>query len=358
MSGGVDSSVAACLLAERGYRVIGLTMRLFCYSDKPSREKACCNTQAIADARSVCDTIGATHYVIGGEQEFKRDVIRRFVGSYLAGETPNPCVDCNTYIKFNYLLRKALSLEVDYLATGHYVRLDREHGAPRLLRGLDPGKDQSYFLWGIPRGALERLMFPLGEFRKPEVRAMAARYDLMVKEKVESQEICFVENDSVEEFIREFNAEERGEAPAPASTLPGPVVDGSGKVVGEHRGSAFYTIGQRKGLGISLGRPAYVVRIDTASNEIEVGWGDDLSSTSLTASRINALSDLPAEPFRAGVQIRYRHTPVGGLVTPDGDGSLRVAMDEPQRAVTRGQSVVFYDGDHVLGGAVITGAEA
>lgn len=358
MSGGVDSSAAAGLLAGRGYRVIGLTMRLFCYSESSHREKSCCNTQAIADARGVCDRIGAPHYVIGSEKEFKRDVIQRFVDSYLTGSTPNPCADCNTFIKFKFLLHRAVSLGADYLATGHYVRLGERGGRPCLNRGADSEKDQSYFLWGIPRGALDRLLFPLGEYFKPDVREMAGKLGLAVREKVESQEICFVENDSVEEFIRDYTATSGEHQTGSPSMMPGPVVDSSGEVVGEHRGSAFYTIGQRKGLGVSLGRPVYITRIDTENNVVEVGEGEELESIRFSASQVNYLAD-PEEgdSFRAGIQIRYRHKPVMGTVRRTGRYEVDVKLDIPQRAVTRGQSVVFYDGDTVLGGGVISGTE-
>jgi len=355
MSGGVDSSTAAALLASRGYRVIGLTMRLFCYSDRQTSEKSCCNTQAIADARAVCERIGAPHYVIGGEKEFKRDVISRFVDSYLTGSTPNPCVDCNSFIKFKMLMYKALNIGADYLATGHYVRIGAHNGSPALLRGLDRDKDQSYFLWGIPRSSLNRLLFPLGEYNKGQVRALAGEYGLEVREKVESQEVCFVENDDLEAFIRQSAAERVEGDETPLSTRPGPVLDSSGKVVGEHRGSAFYTIGQRKGLGVSLGRPVYVTRIDTASNVVVVGDDNELGSNLLEAEQVNFLADPPDSNFKAGVQIRYRHNPVPATVEHTGNYSVRVRFETPQRAVARGQSVVFYDNEVLLGGGVING---
>ncbi len=356
LSGGVDSSVAAVLLAGHGFSVIGLTLRLFCYSAKQTSAKSCCNTQAIADARGVCDHLGVPHYVIDGEQEFERDVISRFVAGYLAGETPNPCVDCNSFIKFNLLLRKALSLGAAYLATGHYVRLGEHGGRPCLRRGLDSGKDQSYFLWGIPRGALDKLLFPLGGFSKPEVRALAAKYALAVGDKVESQEVCFVENDSLEHFIRDYTESGEGGGKNPLSTKPGPVLDSLGREVGTHRGSAFYTIGQRKGLGVALGKPVYVTRIDTRRNVVVVGDDEQLHSGWLTAREVNMLADiLPAtNRFRAGVQIRYRHQPVMAAVEWTGESTVRVELEQPQRSVARGQSVVFYDGDLVLGGGVIS----
>jgi tRNA-uridine 2-sulfurtransferase len=354
MSGGVDSSVAAALLVERGFNVIGLTMRLFCYSETQQSPKSCCNTQAIADARSVCEQLGVPHYVIDCEQEFERDVISRFVASYLAGQTPNPCVDCNSFIKFDFLLRKAVSLGADYLATGHYVRLGERGGDACLLRGVDSRKDQSYFLWGIARGALDKLLFPLGDYSKPDVRELAGKYAMAAREKAESQEICFVENDSVEQFIRSYTESRESGERIPESTKSGTVFDTEGREVGRHRGSAFYTIGQRKGLGVALGRPVYVTRIDTERNVIVVGDGQELNSGWLTAGEVNILADIPKDRFRCYIQIRYNHRPVMAEVVWTGSKAVRIEMEQPQRSVTKGQSVVFYDGELVLGGAVIS----
>jgi tRNA-uridine 2-sulfurtransferase len=354
MSGGVDSSVAAAMLAGRGFNVIGLTMRLFCYSETQQSAKSCCNIQAIADARGVCEQLGVPHYVIDCGQEFERDVISRFVASYLAGQTPNPCVDCNSFIKFDFLLRKAVALGADYLATGHYVRLAERGGRPCLLRGVDSGKDQSYFLWGIGRAALEKLLFPLGDYSKPEVRGLAEKYEIAAREKAESQEICFVENDSVEQFIRAYTESLESGGQSPVSTKPGPVLDSEGREVGRHRGSAFYTIGQRKGLGVALGRPVYVTRIDTEHNVIVVGDVQELNSGWLIAGDVNILADIPEDRFRSSVQIRYRQRPVMAEVERTGKNTVRVELEQPQRSVARGQSVVFYDGDLVLGGAVIS----
>ncbi len=354
MSGGVDSSVTAALLAERGFDVIGLTMRLFCYSEQRQSAKSCCNIQAIADARGVCEQLGVPHYVIDCESEFGRNVISRFVASYLAGQTPNPCVDCNSFIKFDFLLRKAVSLGADYLATGHYVRLGERAGLPCLQRGVDNAKDQSYFLWGIARGALDMLQFPLGTFSKPQVRELAGKYGLAAREKAESQEVCFVENDSVESFIRAYTGAPEGSGQGPENTRPGPVLDSRGREVGRHGGSAFYTIGQRKGLGVALGRPVYVTRIDTQRNVIVVGDGQELNSDWLTAGELNMLADVPDDRFSSSVQIRYRGRPVMAEVERTGESTVRVEMEQPQRSVARGQSVVFYDGELVLGGAVIS----
>ena len=352
MSGGVDSSVAAALLRERGYGMVGLTMRLFCYSEKNLSEKSCCNLKAIADARDVCEKIGAAHYVIDCEEIFEKEVIRRFVQSYLSGLTPNPCVDCNSHIKFGYLLNKARKLGAQFLATGHYVRL-LNPGDPALARGLDPDKDQSYFLWGLTRGDLSSLIFPLGELKKIEVRKLARKYALAVAHRTESQEVCFVESYSVEEFIRAYlDSQIAGARPHP-NIQPGPLVDSQGRKLGDHRGAAFYTIGQRKGLGVALGRPGYVTRIDASTNTVVVGRDSELMADRLEAGLVNYLVDSPEGPFKAQVKVRYRHTAVPATVTPQPENRVTVRMERAQRAVTPGQSVVFYDGDIVLGGAVI-----
>lgn len=358
MSGGVDSSVAAALLKAQGYEVVGLTMRLFCYGEKNLTEKSCCSLKAIADAREVCERIGAAHYVVDCEGVFDKAVIRRFVESYLNGLTPNPCVDCNSYIKFGYLLEKARKLGARFLATGHYVRLLRQENSlpqemPLLARGLDPDKDQSYFLWGIPRHSLSSLLFPLGELRKAEVRKIARKYGLAVSHKTESQEVCFVESSSVEEFIRNYRDLEESSELAHPNTQPGPLVDRQGRKLGIHRGSAFYTIGQRKGLGVALGRPTYVTSIDPSTNTVMVGENADLMTDRLEASGANYLIGPPKRPFEARVKVRYRHTAVPAIVTPEPENRVAVRMERPQRAVTPGQSVVFYDGEIVLGGAVI-----
>lgn len=358
MSGGVDSSVAAAMLKEQGYEVLGLTMRLFCYGEKNLSEKSCCNLKAIADARAVCEKIGAAYYVLDCEEVFEKEVIRRFVDSYLSGLTPNPCVDCNSYIKFAYLLNKARKLGAQFLATGHYVRLlkpdnSQRQGIPLLARGFDPDKDQSYFLWSIPRGVLSSLLFPLGELRKAEVRKFARKYGLAVSRKKESQEICFVEPSSVEEFVRNYrDLENRSPRPHP-NMEPGPLVDSQGRKLGNHRGSAFYTIGQRKRLGVALGRPTYVTSIDASTNTVVVGENADLMTDRLKATGVNYLVDPQKRAFKARVKVRYRHTAVPATVTPESEKRITVRMELPQRAVTPGQSVVFYDGEVVLGGAVI-----
>jgi len=358
MSGGVDSSVAAAMLKEQGYDVFGMTMRLFCYGEKPLSEKSCCSLKAIADARAVCERIGAAHYVVDCEEVFEKEVIRRFVESYLSGLTPNPCVDCNSYIKFAYLLNKACKLGAQFLATGHYVRLlkpdnSQRQSIPLLASGFDPDKDQSYFLWGIPRRVLSSLLFPLGELRKAEVRKLAQKYGLAVSRKTESQEVCFVESSSVEEFVRNYGDLEKGSDWPHPNTQPGPLVDSQGRKLGNHRGSAFYTIGQRKRLGVALGRPTYVTSIDASTNTVVVGEKANLMTDTLEAAGVNYLVDPPKKPFEAQVKVRYRHTAVPAIVTPEPEKKITIRMERPQRAVTPGQSVVFYNGEVVLGGAVI-----
>ncbi len=362
MSGGVDSSVAACLLSRKGYRVIGLTMRLFCYADAETTDRSCCNLKALDDARAVCRKIGAPHYVLDCEQEFSRTVIDRFVEHYLAGRTPNPCVDCNSSVKFTYLLERALSIGAGYLATGHYVRRLQQQpgdGPPFLARGLDPEKDQSYFLWGIERQSLSSLLFPLGDFRKGEVRKIAAEdFNLRVSQKQESQEVCFIGSGSVSSFLREYSKSAGGKRPGGLhpNMCPGPLVDTRGSKLGEHRGCAFYTVGQRRGLDVSLGKPAYVTAIDAATNTVVLGDADQLLADLVEAGAANYLTDLPTEPFRAQVQVRYRQKPVPALVSPEPDSRVRVRLDSSVRAITPGQSLVFYDGEILLGGAVIEAA--
>lgn len=352
MSGGVDSSVTAALLAQAGHPVLGLTLRLF-----DGREGSPCRSlQAIEDARAVCDRLGLPHQVVDGRERFARAVVDGFVGSYLTGRTPNPCVDCNRAIKFGLLLERARELGARFLATGHYVELlppldpDRDP-TPRLAAGRDPAKDQSYFLWRIRREALPYLCFPLGGYRKPEVRALAERFELPVRHRPESQEACFLEDRRLEEFIRE--RAQSGAEPHP-TLRPGPILDREGRVIGAHRGSACYTVGQRQGLGLALGRPVYVIAVRGADNAVVVGEDQDLLADRLEVSGVNYLTTPPEGGFRAQVKVRYRSAPVGATIHPSatGEGAL-LELDQPRRAVTPGQSAVFYDGPVLLGGGVI-----
>lgn len=359
MSGGVDSSVAACLLAERGCKVIGLTMKMFCYSESEPGERSCCNIDSIADARSVCDSLGIPHYVLDGAVPFREQVIEPFIREYLAGRTPNPCVDCNAFVKFPIALSRARALGANCLATGHYARLlsppqpDDGGGTQIVLaRGLDSAKDQSYFLWGLSQQDLRFHAFPVGGLDKTTVRMIASRTGLRVSQKKESQEVCFVGRDSVEEYIRRM----RGQESLPGMN-PGPLLDESGRRIGTHRGAAFYTIGQRRGVGAALGYPAYVIAVDTVTNTVVVGGQERLLSGAFLVRRLNYLVPPPERAFEALISIRYRHKPVPGRVEQLGPEQARVTLDKVQRAVTPGQSAVFYSDRIILGGGVIDSVE-
>ncbi len=360
MSGGVDSSAAAAILKEAGHELVGFTMQLWNQrrgltvdehgEALPSR---CCSLDDVYDARRVAEELGFPFYVLNLEQDFERDVVAPFVNSYLEGETPIPCVACNSRLKFASLDRLARSLGCDKVATGHYarVRFDEATGRHQLLRGADVRKDQSYFLWELTQEQLGHAMFPLGEMSKGEVREVARRYALAVAEKEESQEICFVPDGDYAGFIdRYLEAEGR----QPHAPQPGELVDTRGEVLGEHNGIHRYTVGQRRGIGISRPLPLYVVRIDADENRVVVGEADELLNTEFMAGGVNwiASDEFPSD-VRADVRVRYRHTAAPATITPTGNQRVRVHFDEPQRAITPGQSTVFYRGDEVLGGGWI-----
>jgi tRNA-specific 2-thiouridylase len=360
MSGGVDSSAAAAILKEQGHDLVGFTMQLWNQrrginvdengDPLPSR---CCSLDDVYDARRVAEELGFPFYVLNLEREFERDVVQPFVDSYLNGETPIPCVSCNSRLKFASLDRLAASLGCDKVATGHYARVefDARSKRYRLLRGRNLQKDQSYFLWELTQEQLSRAMFPLGEMSKPEVREVAREHSLAIAEKAESQEICFVPDGNYAGFIdRYLEAEET------AYRLPGAgeIVDTAGEVIGHHTGIHHYTIGQRRGIGIAAGRPLYVIGIDAKTNQVVVGEEGQLASREFTAAGVNWIaSDKPASPVSADVRMRYRHTAAPATITPLGDNRVRVNFDEPQRAITPGQATVFYRDDEVLGGAWI-----
>ncbi len=353
MSGGVDSSVAAALLKEKGYDVIGVTMQIWprLAPEEEVRRGGCCSLAAVEDARKVADRIGIPYYVMNFGGVFKERVIDYFIEEYARGKTPNPCIACNFYVKWGALLRKALGLGAKYVATGHYARIDYDPSLGRYLlyRGLDPEKDQSYALYGLTQDQLAHTLFPLGPYTKKEVRARAGKLGLVVAEKPESQEICFVTGDDYHSFLREF---------IPDKIEPGPILNTSGEVVGRHRGIPFYTIGQRRGLGLSMGEPVYVVDIKADENVIVVGTKEEVYSRGLYAAEVNFI---PFERLngekRVQAQIRYRAPAVPARIVPaggeNGEELVKVLFDEPQRAVTPGQSVVFYEGDLVLGGGII-----
>ncbi|PWB73520.1 tRNA 2-thiouridine(34) synthase MnmA [candidate division GN15 bacterium] len=352
MSGGVDSSVAALLLKEEGYTVIGAHMKLWDYVDVGGdihKDGRCCTIDSITDCRFVCDAIGAPFYVLNLSAEFRETVIENFVSEYRAGRTPNPCVRCNSEVKWDAFLKKADELGCEYIATGHYAFIERgEEGTYRIRKGVDQTRDQSYVLWGVSQDALKRTLMPLGRLLKSEVREIAARHGLRTATKPESREICFVADDDYRRFLSEYEAH-RGR-----SFEPGDIVGEDGSVLGRHNGTAFYTIGQRKGLGVTSPRPLYVQRIDVGSNQVIVGEEDSLYRGELLAERINWTGKKPtADTFDAEVKIRYLHAPARARLVPLTAHSARVIFVEKQRAVTPGQSVVFYDGDVVLGGGLI-----
>ena len=348
MSGGVDSSVAAALLVEHGHRVIGVTMKTFCYSEKEGPSQTCCGLDGIMDARRVADRLGIPHYVFDVEKDFTRDVIDDFVAEYAAGRTPNPCVRCNGNTKFRDLLKRGAALGCDAISTGHYARMGTDaEGNPALLRGLDRNKDQAYFLWGLPKEILPRLLFPLGELTKPEVRARARELGLSTAEKPESQEICFVPTGNYVDVLEERLP---GDHPALAG---GRVVTPSGEVVGEHDGYARFTVGQRKGLGGGHGRKLYVLGSRPATREVVVGSWDELHREQMSVAEMNWLSVPPRAGERVSVQIRHRAPAAEAEVVRVAAGDVVVRFSEPQRAAAPGQSAVVFAGDRVLGGGRI-----
>jgi tRNA-specific 2-thiouridylase len=352
MSGGVDSSVAAALLVEQGHRVIGVTMKTFCYSEAEGNGpgKSCCGLDGIMDARSVADRLGIPHYVFDVEREFTRDVIDDFVQEYAAGRTPNPCVRCNGNTKFRDLLRRGAMLGCDAIATGHYARMGTDaDGRAVLLRGVDAKKDQSYFLWALPPEILPKLMFPLGELTKPEVREKARELGLTTAEKPESMEICFVPTGDYVDVL------EKRLMPGHAALEPGKLVTTSGEVIGDHAGYARYTVGQRKGLPGGRGLPLYVLGSRPDTREVVVGSLAELERDDVVIAELNWLARVPEVGAGIQVQIRSRASAVPATVRALTDGAIELALDVPQRAVTPGQSAVLFDGEVVLGGGRIAG---
>lgn len=351
MSGGVDSSVAAALLAEQGHQLVGATMKTFCYQEEAGPSRTCCGLDGIMDARRVADALGIPHYVFDVEEEFTRDVIDDFVSEYARGRTPNPCVRCNSNTKFRDLLRRGELLGCDTVASGHYVRAGVVDGEAALFRGRDPAKDQSYFLWGLPRALLPRLRFPLGELTKPEVRARARELRLATAAKPESQEICFVPTGDYRDLLR------RKLGGRHDALRPGDLVDTRGRVVGRHQGYASFTVGQRRGLGGGFDQRLYVVEIRPDTREVVVGAREALECRGLRVAELNWLAEEPpADGTVVHAQLRYRAPAVPGRVHHDGD-SLTLELEEPVLAVTPGQSAVFFDeSERILGGGRIATA--
>jgi tRNA-specific 2-thiouridylase len=350
MSGGVDSSVAAYLLKQQGYEVIGLFMRTGVHADKThtsGHKRGCCSAEDAGDARHVADLLDIPFYAVDFEQEFGQ-IMDYFTDEYLAGRTPNPCVVCNNWLKFGKLWVYGQQMDADYVATGHYARIKPGADGPQLHSAVDPAKDQSYVLAGIGRQLLERILFPIGELSKDRVRQFARLAGLQVAEKPDSVEICFVPDGDHGSFIRRRRPQER---------VPGNIVDPMGKVLAKHAGIENFTIGQRKGLGFAAGSRRYVLSIVPHDNTVVVGNKEDLLSPGLIASRVNWLCEPPAGALRCLAKIRYRHAASLAVVTPGDDDTVRVAFDEPQTAITPGQAVAFYDGSRVLGGGWIHRAE-
>jgi tRNA-specific 2-thiouridylase len=348
MSGGVDSAVAAGLLVREGYEVIGITMRLWTLDDAnaPVGKKRCCSVEDVDDARHAADVLGIPHYVLNMEREFQERVVDYFVAEYGRGRTPNPCLACNEHVKFRALLDRAVAFEADYLATGHYARIDRAGDRYRLLRAIDDQKDQSYVLYTLGQAELARTLFPVGGHAKPAIRELAREMGLPVADKPDSADICFVPDGDYKSFVR-----------ARLPQTAGVTRDCEGNIVAAHDGIAGFTIGQRKGLGAALGERRFVTGIDAASNVVTVGGEDDLMSGGLIAEGVNWIGGTPDPPLRCAAKIRYRTPAADATVTPLGDGGVRVAFDQRQRAITPGQAAVFYDGDEVLGGGAILRAE-
>ena len=346
MSGGVDSSVAAALLVQQGYEVVGATMKLFCHGDDVP-DRPCCSLDSVNDARRVCEQLGVPHYVINLETRFGHDVIDDFVSEYARGRTPIPCVRCNTFTKFRDLVRKADSIDARWIATGHYARM--VDGA--LHRGRDDNKDQTYFLWGIDRDVQARMLLPVGDSTKAETRGLARSLGLsVVADKPESQEICFVPDGDYMKILRGRLASD-----SPALTK-GPILTTDGRHVGDHQGFAGYTIGQRRGLPGGFRIPMYVVGIRPADRAVVIGPREDLLGRGVIAKEVNWLSDEPPAGSAVSVRVRHRAPLARGELIRSEQGEIEIALDEPVSAITPGQSIVLYDGDRVMGGGFIEAA--
>jgi len=352
MSGGVDSSVTALLLKEQGHNVVGAHMKLWDYAEVGAdvyRDGRCCSLDAVNDCRAICGSIDAPFYVLNLSRQFRSEVIDNFVSEYKAGRTPNPCVRCNTRVKWQPFLQKAREIGCDFIATGHYARIERgQNGCHLIRKGVDDTRDQSYFLWGLNQEMLARTLMPLGSLCKTEVREIARRHGLRTSEKKESREICFVADDDYHRFLREWDNKHD------TAAQPGEIVDESGRVLGRHDGAAYYTIGQRRGLGIAHPTPLYVLDIDAANNQVIVGDDASLYRDDMVVDHLNWIAGPPpSNPIDIHTKIRYQHPPAKGQLATLTDHSVRVTFEEKQRAITPGQSAVFYDDDLLLGGGVI-----
>ena len=347
MSGGVDSSVAAAILKEEGYQVIGVTMQIWPSDKHVDRFGGCCGLGAIEDAKRVAYQLGIPHYVMDFRDVFSQKVIADFCREYSLGRTPNPCIRCNQYIKFGALLERAKELDANFLATGHHVRIEQDETSGRYLlkKGIDWHKDQSYFLYTLTQEQLEHALLPIGNFTKERVREIARELEIPAAARPESQEICFIPDDDYPKFLKEC---------IPQAVKPGPILDSEGGTLGKHRGILFYTIGQRKGLGLSTKEPLYVTDIIQERNTIVVGGKEGVYGIELIASRLNWISQTKLkQPITTKAKIRYLHNEAEAEITPIDEDKVHVRFKEPQMAITPGQAVVFYDEDTVIGGGTI-----
>jgi len=346
MSGGVDSAMAALLLQQQGYDCVGCTMKLYNNEDAGvDRSKTCCAADDVQDARAMCLRMGIPYYVFNFTYDFRREIIDRFVRCYECGQTPNPCIDCNKYMKFGKLYERAALLDCDVIATGHYARIEERGGVYLLKKAVDETKDQSYVLYSLTQAQLRRTVFPLGSLRKSEVRVMAAEAGLEAAQKPDSQDICFVPDGDYAKIVTLHSGRE---------PEPGPFVNMKGERIGTHRGIIHYTIGQRRGLGIAAERPLYVVSVEPETNTVVLGYNEDLFRREVLVRDFNWCAGIaPEGAFRCSAKIRYRHPEQPAVCVALPDGRVRIVFDEGQRAVTPGQSAVVYDGDVVLGGGII-----
>ncbi len=344
MSGGVDSSVAAALLKEQGHEVIGMMLRLWSQPGKES-ENACCTLESVSLAEQVARQLDIPFHTIDAKQPFRDIVVNYFLESYTLGETPNPCLMCNKHIRWGILLEEALALDADFMATGHYVRtLLKDDGEIQLLRGVDKGKDQAYVLHVLTQEQLKKSLFPVGDYPKVEIRELARKFNLPVAEKSDSQDLCFLSGGDYRDFLREY---------VPKTTKRGKIIDSSGKILGEHQGLASYTIGQRKGLGISAPNPLYVLRKDIRENTLIIGAVDELGQKEMDVDKINWIGVAPKFVLRAQVKIRYGANEAWAEIKPISGTQAQITFDAPQRGISPGQAAVFYNDDICLGGGII-----